>query len=127
MQRSKVQPRQTEARHALRNHRARLAGTPEAKQALLAKRQVEGQRRQLRAADPVLNNEVPAVLSRCGRSAISFPATRKRMLALNQLAAAYEDMDHYQTAADVLERLAAQFPGNPVEVWFQLGDCTTAG
>ena len=44
------------------------------------------------------------------------------MVALNQLAAAYEDMDRYQAAADVLERLAAQFPGNPVEVWFRLGE-----
>ena len=51
-----------------------------------------------------------------------FPGDPETMLALNQLATAYEDMNRYQAAADILERLAAQFPGNPVEVWFKLGE-----
>ncbi|MEZ5283524.1 MAG: hypothetical protein R2712_01700 [Vicinamibacterales bacterium] len=44
------------------------------------------------------------------------------MLALNQLAAAYEDMNHYLEAAQVWEHMARQFPGNPAEVWFKLGE-----
>ena len=122
MQRSKVQARQTEA-YTLYGAIARdYPGTPEAKQALLAKRQIEGQRRQLRATDPVLNTEVPALLVTLRALGDQFPSDPDTMLALNQLAAAYEDMDRYQAAADVLERLASQFPGNPVEVWFRLGE-----
>jgi TolA-binding protein len=44
------------------------------------------------------------------------------MVALNQLASAYQDMDQYEVAAEVWEHLAAQYPGNPVEVWFRLGE-----
>jgi tetratricopeptide (TPR) repeat protein len=122
MQRSKSQSRQAEA-YTLYGTIARdYPGTPEAKQALLTKRQIEGQRRQLRATDPVLNTEVPALLVTLRALGDQFPGDAETMPALNQLAAAYEDMDRYQAAADVLERLASQFPGNPVEVWFQLGE-----
>jgi tetratricopeptide (TPR) repeat protein len=44
------------------------------------------------------------------------------MVALNQLAAGYEDIDRYQAAAEVMEHLGAQYPGNPMEVWFRLGE-----
>jgi len=122
MQRSKAQARQTEA-YALFGAIARdYPGTPQAKQALLAKRLVEQQRRQLRATDPVLNIEVPALLVTLRTLADQFPGDPEALLALNQLAAAYDDMDRYQAEADVLERLAAQFPGNPVDVWFKLGE-----
>jgi len=122
MQRSKVQARQTEA-YSLYGTIARdYPGTPQAKQALLAKRQLEAQRRQLRATDPVLNIEVPALLVTLRTLADQFPGDPETILALNQLASAYDDMDRYQAEADVLERLAAQFPGNPVEVWFKLGE-----
>jgi TolA-binding protein len=122
MQRSKVQAHQTDA-YTLYGAIARdFPGTPEAKQALLAKRQIEGQRRQLRATDPVLNIEVPALLVTLRALGDQFPGAPETMLALNQLAAAYEDMNRYEAAAEILERLAAQFPGNPVEVWFQLGE-----
>ncbi len=70
----------------------------------------------------MLNTEVPALLVTLRAIGDQFPADPETMLALNQLAAAYEDMDRYQAAADVWERLAAQFPGNPVEVWFKLGE-----
>jgi TolA-binding protein len=122
MQRSKVQTRQTDAYVLYGTIAHSYPGTPEAKQALLAKRQIEGQRRQLRATDPVLNTEVPALLVTLRALADQFPGDPETMLALNQLAAAYADMDRYQAAADVLERLGAQFPGNPVEVWFKLGE-----
>ena len=44
------------------------------------------------------------------------------MVALNQLALGYEDIDQYQAAVEILEHLAAQFPENPMEVWFRLGE-----
>ena len=122
MQRSKAQARQTEGTRYHGTIARSFPGTPEARQALMAKRQIEGQRRQLRATDPVLNTEVPALLVTLRTLADQFPGDPEAMVALNQLAAAYEDMDRYQAAADVLERLAAQFPGNPVEVWFKLGE-----
>jgi len=44
------------------------------------------------------------------------------MVALNQLALGYEDIDQFQAAVETLEHLAAQYPENPMEVWFRLGD-----
>jgi TolA-binding protein len=119
---SRAAQRQTEAYdlygEIARNHPA----TAEAKRALQARRQVETERRQLRAVDPVLNAEVPALLVTLRTLADQFPSDPESMLALNQLAGAYADMDRFQAAADVWERLAAQFPGNPMEVWFRLGE-----
>ena len=65
---------------------------------------------------------MPALLVTLRTLGDQFPGDPEALLALNQLAAAYDDMDRYQAEADVLERLAAQFPGNPVEVWFKLGE-----
>ncbi|HQZ39863.1 MAG TPA: hypothetical protein PLH72_12570 [Vicinamibacterales bacterium] len=31
-------------------------------------------------------------------------------------------MNSYESAAQVWEHMARQFPGNPVEVWFRLGE-----
>lgn len=96
--------------------------TPQAKQALLAKRQYESSRKQLRATDPVLNIEVPAVMVTWRMIADQFPGDPETMLALNSLASAYADMDRYQSAAEVWEHMARQFPPNPMEVWWTLGD-----
>lgn len=96
--------------------------TPQAKQALIAKRQYESNRKQLRATDPVLNIEVPAVMVTWRMIADQFPGDPETMLALNSLASAYADMDRYQSAAEVWEHMARQFPPNPMEVWWTLGD-----
>ncbi|MCC7033438.1 MAG: protein kinase [Acidobacteria bacterium] len=122
LQRARGQQRQVEA-HALLGEVVRdYPGTPPAKQALLARRQIELQRRQLRALDPVLKIEVPALLVTLRALADQFPTDPETMPAMNQLAAAYVDMDQYQAAAEVLEHMAARFPGNPAEVWWQLGE-----
>jgi TolA-binding protein len=122
LQAARAQPRQAEG-YALFGEVAReFPGTPEARAALQARRQVETQRRQLRATDPVLNVEVPALLVTLRMIADQFPGEANTMVALNQLAAGYEDLDQYQAAADVWEHMAAQFPGNPMEVWFRLGE-----
>jgi len=120
--RGRGQQRQSEA-YALFGEVAReYPGTPHAKQALLARRQAEMQRRQLRAMDPVLNVEVPALLVTLRALADQFPNDPETMPAMNQLATAYNEMERYQAAADVWEQMAARFPGNPAEVWWQLGE-----
>jgi tetratricopeptide (TPR) repeat protein len=122
LQASKVQTRQGEG-YALYGEIARdFPGSPEARTALQAKRQIENQRKQLRATDPVLNIEVPALLVTLRAMGDQFPGEPTTMVALNQLATAYEDMDRYQAAADVWERMASQFAGNPMEVWYRLGE-----
>lgn len=122
LQRARGQQRQLDA-HALLGEVVRdYPGTPSAKQALLARRQIEMQRRQLRAVDPVLKIEVPALLVTLRALADQFPTDPETMPSLNQLAAAYADMDQYQAAVEVLEHMAARFPGNPAEVWWQLGE-----
>ncbi len=97
-------------------------GTAQARQALGAKRQYEASRRQLRATDPVLNIEVPAILVTWRMIADQFPGDPETMLALNSLATGYVDMNRYQAAAEVWEHMARQFPPNPMEVWWTLGD-----
>jgi len=120
--RQRGQQRQTQG-YALFGEIARdYPGTPEARQALLARRTVEMQRRQLRAMDPVLKIEVPALLVTLRALADQFPNDPETMPVLNQLATAYADMDQYQSAVQVLEHMAARFPGNPAEVWWQLGE-----
>jgi TolA-binding protein len=120
--RARGQQRQSEA-YALFGEVARdFPGSPQAKQALLTRRQAEMQRRQLRAMDPVLNVEVPALLVTLRALADQFPKDPETMPAMNQLATAYSDMDRHQAAADVWEQMAARFPGNPAEVWWQLGE-----
>jgi len=122
LQQTRNQARQSEG-YALYGEIVRdFPRTPEALDALQARRQIETERRQLRAIDPVLNVEVPAVLVTLRTIADQFPGDATTMVALNQLALGYEDLDRYQAAAEVLERLGAQYPGNPMELWFRLGE-----
>jgi tetratricopeptide (TPR) repeat protein len=122
LQQSRAQPRQNEG-YALYGEVVRdFPRTPEARAALQARRQIETQRRQLRAMDPVLNVEVPALLVTLRTIADQFPGEPATMVALNQLASGYDDLDQFQAAADALEQMAAQFPGNQMEVWFRLGE-----
>jgi hypothetical protein len=96
LQQSRAQPRQNEG-YALYGEVVRdFPRTPEARAALQARRQIEAQRRQLRAVDPVLNVEVPALLVTLRAIADQFPGEAATMVALNQLASGYEDLDQYQ-------------------------------
>jgi serine/threonine protein kinase/tetratricopeptide (TPR) repeat protein len=120
--RTRQTPRQLEA-HAIYGEIARdYPGTSHARRSLQAKRQIETQRRQLRAVDPVLNVEVPALLVTLRAMADQFPTDPESMVAMNQLAAGYADIDQFELAADTWERMAQRFPGNPMEVWWQLGE-----
>jgi len=122
LQSARSQPRQSEGYLLFGDVAREFPGTPEARAALQARRQIETERRQLRALDPVLNVEVPALLVTLRMIADQFPGEAATMVALNQLASGYEDLDRHQAAAEVLEHMAAQFPGNPMEVWFRLGE-----
>ncbi len=120
--RARQAPRQLEANQLFTEVARDFPGSPQARQALAAKRQYEASRRQLRALDPVLNIQVPAVMVTWRMIADQFPGDPETMLALNSLAAAYADMNHYETAAQVWEHMARQFPPNPMEVWWTLGE-----
>ena len=122
LQNAKAQPRQTEGYQLLGEIARDFPGTPESRSALQAKRQIEAQRKQLKGVDPVLQVEVPALLVTLRMISDQFPGESQTMVALNQLALGYEDMNQYQAAAEVWEHMAAQFPGNPAEVWFRLGE-----
>ena len=122
LQNAKAQPRQTEGYQLLGEIARDFPGTPESRSALQAKRQIEAQRKQLKGVDPVLQVEVPALLVTLRMISDQFPGEAQTMIALNQLALGYEDMNQYQAAAEVWEHMAAQFPGNPAEVWFRLGE-----
>jgi TolA-binding protein len=41
---------------------------------------------------------------------------------MNRLAIMLVDMDKFTEAVDTLEALAARYPGNPMNVWFRLGE-----
>ena len=113
LQQTRNQVRQNEG-YALYGEVARdFPRTPEARAALQARRQIESDRRQLRAIDPVLNVEVPALFVTLRMIADQFPGEAATMVALNQLALGYEDIDQFQAAVETLEHLAAQYPGIP--------------
>jgi TolA-binding protein len=122
LQAAKSQTRQLEGYQLLGEVARDFPGSPQARVALQAKRQIEAQRKQLKGVDPLLNIEVPALVVTLRMIADQFPGESQTMLALNQLAATYEDMNQYQAAAEVWEHMGAQYPGNPAEVWFRLGE-----
>jgi serine/threonine protein kinase/tetratricopeptide (TPR) repeat protein len=97
-------------------------GTPQALQALAIKMKVEGDRRDLKEMDPVLKIEVPAIMVTLRSITEQFPTHPQSIVAYNRLAAMYSDMNKWAEAAQVLERMGANYPGNPLEVWFRLGE-----
>ena len=44
------------------------------------------------------------------------------MIAFNRLAGFYEDLDQYQRQAQALSDLGANFPNNPYDSWYRLGE-----
>jgi tetratricopeptide (TPR) repeat protein len=97
-------------------------GTPQALQALAIKMKVETDRRELKELDPVLKVEVPAVMVTLRSITEQFPTHPQSIVAYNRLATMYADMNKWAEAAQVLEGLGANHQGNPMEVWFRLGE-----
>jgi serine/threonine protein kinase/outer membrane protein assembly factor BamD (BamD/ComL family) len=97
-------------------------GTPHALQALAIKMKVETERREFREMDPVLKVEVPAVMVTLRTITEQFPTHPQSIVAFNRLATMYADMNKWAEAAQVLEGMGANHQGNPMELWFRLGE-----
>lgn len=117
------QPRaQLQSRDLLGEISREFPGTPQAAAALGTKLKIETDRKELKEIDPVLKIEVPAIMVTLRTLIAQFPDAPQSMAARNRLAAMLGQMNHHQEAAAVLEDLGARFPGNPMEVWFRLGE-----
>jgi serine/threonine protein kinase/TolA-binding protein len=117
------QPRaQIQSRELLGEVAHEFPGTPQAAAALNAKLKFETDRKDLREIDPVLKVEVPAALVTLRQVIEQFPDAPQSMAARNRLAAMLSAMNRHAEAAQALEELGARFPGNPMEVWFRLGE-----
>lgn len=95
--------------------------TPQAATALQTKLRIETDRRDLRAMDPVLNVEVPAVMVTLRQVIEQFPDEPQTIPARNRLAMMLTQMNRHAEAAQVLEDMAAH-GDNPMDVWFRLGE-----
>jgi serine/threonine protein kinase/tetratricopeptide (TPR) repeat protein len=117
------QPKADVLSRALLNEVVRdFPGTPQSLQALAIKMKIETDRRELRDMDPVLKVEVPAIMVTLRSIMEQFPTHPQSIVAYNRLATMYADMNKWAEAAQVLESLGANHPGNPMEVWFRLGE-----
>ena len=117
------QPRaQVQSRELLAEVAREFPGTPQANAALSMKLKIENDRKDLRELDPVLKIEVPAVMVTLRTVIEQFPDSPQSMAARNRLATMLAGMNRPVDAAQVLEDLGARFPGNPMDVWFRLGE-----
>jgi serine/threonine protein kinase/TolA-binding protein len=117
------QPRAELQSRDLLNEVARdFPGTPQANAALQTKLKIETDRRDLREVDPVLKVEVPAVMVTLRTFIEQFPTSPQTMPALNRLATMLSNMNRHAEAAEALEQLGERFEGNPMNVWFRLGE-----
>ena len=117
------QPRaQVQSRELLGEVAREFPGTPQASAALGTKLKIETDRRELKEIDPVMKIEVPAVIVTLRMVIEQFPDSPQSMAARNRLAAMLSQINRHQEAAQVLEELGAHFPGNPMDVWFRLGE-----
>ena len=117
------QPRaQIQSRELLNEIAREFPGSPQANAALNTKLKIENDRKDLKEMDPVLKVEVPAVMVTLRTIIEQFPETPQSMAARNRLAALLSGMGRDAEAAQTLEDLGARFPGNPMEVWFRLGE-----
>jgi serine/threonine protein kinase/TolA-binding protein len=95
--------------------------TSQALQALQMKIKIDSDRRQ-REMDPVLGVQVPAVLPTLRALTEQFPTSPAAMGAFNRLAELYDDLDQWPRAAQVLTELGNNFPNNPYDSWYRLGE-----
>jgi serine/threonine protein kinase/tetratricopeptide (TPR) repeat protein len=117
------QPKAEQLARSLLNDVVReFPGTPQALQALAIKMKVEVDRRELKEIDPVTKVEVPAIMVTLRSVTEQFPTHPQSLVAYNRLAMMYADMNKWAEAAQVLESLGANHAGNPMEVWFRLGE-----
>ena len=96
-------------------------GTPQALIALQRKLQVETERRNLRAIDPVTKTDGPAFIATLRMVIEQFPDTPNAAIARNRIALAFEDIDRWRDAATVREEMATKNE-NPNENYFRLAE-----
>ena len=96
-------------------------GTPQSQIALQTKMKLETERRDLRALDPVLKVEVPAIVITLRQMIEQFPDSPQAMAARNRLAMTFSQMNRHAEAAAMLEEMGAR-GDNPMDVWFRLGE-----
>jgi len=113
---------QAQSRELLSEVAREFPGTPQAAAALNTKLKLENDRKDLREIDPVLKVEVPSSMVTLRTLIEQFPDAPQSMPARNRLAAMLTDMNRHAQAAQVLEDMGARYPGNPMEVWFRLGE-----
>jgi TolA-binding protein len=113
---------QLQARAVLNDIVRTYPGTPQAFQALQMKMKIESDRRDLRDVDPVTNAQVPASIMTLRAIIEQFPKDPQTVVAYNRLAGQLQGMNQHAEAANVLEAMGAAFEGNPMDVWFRLGD-----
>jgi tetratricopeptide (TPR) repeat protein len=119
--RSRRPNREAVARDLLSQVISNYPRTPLALQALLIRMKTDTDRRQ-RELDPVLGIQVPAALPTLRSLTEQFPTHPTSMMAFNRLASFYEDLDQYQRQAQALSDLGANFPNNPYDSWYRLGE-----
>ncbi len=115
---------QTQARELYGQVARDYPGTGHAQIALQQKLRLETGQRNLRAVDPVLKIQVPAVIPTLREIITQFPDSPQAMAARIRLATMLEDLDRHKEAAAVLEELGARADAgsNPGEVFFRLGE-----
>jgi tetratricopeptide (TPR) repeat protein len=72
--------------------------------------------------DPIYGVQVPAVLPTLRTLTEQFPTAPASMIAFNRLAGYYHDLDLYEREARALNDLGTNFPNNPYDVWYRLGE-----
>ncbi|MEO8681372.1 MAG: tetratricopeptide repeat protein, partial [Vicinamibacterales bacterium] len=117
------QPRaELQSRELLNDVVRDFPGTPQANFALQAKLKIETDRREIREMDPVLKVEVPAAMVTLRTLIEQFPNSPQTMPAMNRLATMLSNMNRHAEAAQMMEEIVARYPGNPMNVWFRLGE-----
>ncbi len=99
-------------------------GTGHAQIALQQKLRLETAQKNLRAIDPVMKIQVPAVIPTLREIIAQFPDSAQAMAARMRLATMLEDMDRHKEAAEMFEELGARAGAgsNPGDVFFRLGE-----
>jgi serine/threonine protein kinase/TolA-binding protein len=120
--RSRLPRAQQQSRELMTEIARDYPGTPQANVALQNKIKIETDRKDLKEFDPVLKIEVPAVMVSLRTLIAQFPDGPQSMPARNRLAMMLSQMNRHADAAQVLEDLGARYPGNPMDVWFRLGE-----
>jgi serine/threonine protein kinase/TolA-binding protein len=98
--------------------------TGHAQIALQQKLRLETSQKNLRAIDPVMKIQVPAVILTLREIIAQFPDSAQAMAARMRLATMLEDMDRHKEAAEMFEELGARAGAgsNPGDVFFRLGE-----